>query len=96
MVETARAAKERGEAFRATAFQEPSPTWKKFPFVKEYGEIRIIGREEHMQKDPVCGMTVDEKKTKYTSEHEGRMFYFCSANCKGTFDKDPHRYGHPK
>lgn len=40
-------------------------------------------------------MSVDEKKTKYTSELEGRTFYFCSANCKSDFDKDPHRYGHP-
>lgn len=48
-----------------------------------------------MQKDPVCGMSVDEKTAKYTSEHEGRTFYFCSAGCKTTFDRDPHRYGHP-
>ncbi len=45
-------------------------------------------------KDPVCGMTVDESKAQLKSEHEGRVFYFCSANCKSTFDKDPHRYGH--
>lgn len=41
-------------------------------------------------------MTIDEKKTRYKSEHEGRTFYFCSADCKSTFDKDPHTYGHPK
>jgi len=49
-----------------------------------------------MQKDPVCGMMVDERKTKFTSEHEGRIFYFCSPGCKQKFDVDPHRYGHPK
>ncbi len=49
-----------------------------------------------MLKDPVCGMMVDEKKTKLKSEHEGKTFYFCSAACKTTFDKDPHKYGHPK
>ncbi|MDV3277192.1 MAG: YHS domain-containing protein [Nitrososphaerales archaeon] len=48
-----------------------------------------------MQKDPVCGMKVDEKKTHYKSEHEGRTSYFCSSSCKSTFDKDPHKYGHP-
>jgi len=47
-----------------------------------------------VQKDPVCGMMVDEKKTKLTSKHEGKTFYFCSASCKTTFDKDSHRYGH--
>ncbi len=48
-----------------------------------------------MAKDPVCGMTVDEKTTKFKSVHEGRTFYFCSASDKTTFDKDPHKYGHP-
>ncbi len=42
-----------------------------------------------MQKDPVCGMMVDEKKTKLTSKHEDKTFYFCSASCKTTFDKTP-------
>lgn len=41
-------------------------------------------------------MMVDENRTKFTSEHEGKTFYFCSANCKNAFGKDPHRYGHPK
>lgn len=49
-----------------------------------------------MAKDPICGMTVDEKKAQFRSEHEGVAFYFCSAGCKSTFDKDPHKYGHPK
>jgi len=47
-----------------------------------------------VQKDPVCGMMVDEKKTKLTSTHGDKTFYFCSASCKTTFDKDSHRYGH--
>ncbi len=47
-----------------------------------------------MQRDPICGMSVDETKAKFRSEHEGRSFYFCSTHCKNTFDKDPHRYGH--
>ena len=49
-----------------------------------------------MARDPVCNMTVDEKKTKLTSEHEGVRFYFCSASCKMIFDSDPHKYAHPK
>ncbi len=47
-----------------------------------------------MQKDPVCGMTVDEKKTKFTSNYEGKNVVFCSATCKTSFDKDPRRYSH--
>ena len=45
-----------------------------------------------MQKDPVCGMTVDEKKTQLTSTYEGKKFYFCSSNCKTEFDKAPKKF----
>jgi YHS domain-containing protein len=47
-----------------------------------------------MQKDPICGMMVDEKKTKLTSAHDSKTFYSCSADCKATFDKDAHKHGH--
>ena len=49
-----------------------------------------------MMKDPVCGMMVDERKTKLKTEHEGTTFCFCSAMCMTAFDKDPHKYAHPK
>ncbi len=49
-----------------------------------------------MAKDPVCGMTVDEKKTKLKSAHGDQTFYFCSPGCKAAFDNDPHKHGHPK
>ncbi|MGD1055268.1 MAG: YHS domain-containing protein [Nitrososphaerales archaeon] len=48
-----------------------------------------------MARDPICGMTVDEKTAKYKSQHEGRTFYFCAPSCKVTFDKDPRRYARP-
>ena len=47
---------------------------------------------EGLKKDPVCGMTVDEKETKLMSNYEGKDYYFCSAHCKTSFDKDPRRY----
>jgi YHS domain-containing protein len=47
-----------------------------------------------VQRDVICGMMVDEKTAKFTSEHDGVKFYFCSAGCKRTFDADPHRYAH--
>ncbi len=47
-----------------------------------------------MQKDPVCGMMVDEKKARYSSNYEGKNIYFCSANCKTSFDKNPPNYSH--
>jgi YHS domain-containing protein len=45
-----------------------------------------------MQKDPVCGMEVDEKQSKFHSEYDGKNFYFCSEECKDTFDNQPQNY----
>ena len=39
-----------------------------------------------MAVDPVCGMFVDEKKATITKEIEGTKYYFCSPNCKVTFE----------
>ena len=42
--------------------------------------------------DPVCGMTVETATAEYRSFRDGRAFYFCSKECKETFDKDPKKY----
>ena len=42
-----------------------------------------------MQKDPVCGMMVDEKKTKLTSKHDNKTFCFCSASCTSKLRQRP-------
>jgi YHS domain-containing protein len=42
--------------------------------------------------DPVCGMSVDTEHAEYRSFQEGQTYYFCSAGCKQTFDKDPAKY----
>lgn len=44
-----------------------------------------------MSKDPVCGMSVDDKSP-LRSTHAGQAYVFCSAICKGKFDKEPARY----
>ena len=44
-----------------------------------------------MAKDPVCGMTVDEKAA-LRSTHDGKTYVFCSASCKAKFDANPGRY----
>jgi YHS domain-containing protein len=43
-------------------------------------------------QDPVCKMTVDEKKAAAKVEHMGKTYYFCSELCKQAFEKDPHKY----
>ena len=45
-----------------------------------------------MAKDPVCGMTVDEKNAKFTAAYGGKSWYFCSSGCKAAFEKNPTRY----
>jgi YHS domain-containing protein len=45
-----------------------------------------------MPKDPVCGMSVEEKTAKFKSEYMGKTYYFCSQMCKTAFDKNPSKY----
>jgi len=45
-----------------------------------------------MVKDPVCGMTIDEKTTKFKYEHMGKTYYFCSAMCMENFKANPQKY----
>jgi YHS domain-containing protein len=45
-----------------------------------------------MAKDPVCKMNVDERTAKFKSDYKGKTYYFCSAACKSTFDKNPVKY----
>ena len=43
------------------------------------------GSHEHMTRDPICGMTVDER-TALSIESAGKRFYFCSPNCQSAFE----------
>lgn len=45
-----------------------------------------------MERDPVCGMTVNPEKAKATAEHAGETHYFCSVGCTAKFNADPQRY----
>ena len=42
--------------------------------------------------DPVCGMSVDPERAEYLLVQKGETYYFCSAGCKETFDRDPAKY----
>ena len=43
-------------------------------------------------KDPVCGMGVTYESAQARSEYDGETYYFCSLDCKETFDKEPEQY----
>ena len=47
-----------------------------------------------MVKDPVCGMAIEERDAAATRKMEGQTFYFCSDECAGKFDAEPHAYVH--
>jgi len=50
------------------------------------------GGHAELVKDPVCGMSVDPATATEKAEHMGRTYYFCSAGCRQSFEKDPARY----
>jgi xanthine dehydrogenase accessory factor len=39
--------------------------------------------------DPVCGMTVTPGPAAYPLRHDGVTYYFCSAGCHQSFERDP-------
>jgi xanthine dehydrogenase accessory factor len=51
-----------------------------------------VAETRHEALDPVCGMTVDVADARYRTVHEGITYYFCSAGCLESFEKDPARY----
>jgi YHS domain-containing protein len=42
--------------------------------------------------DVVCKMKIDKKTAEFKSEYKGKTYYFCSANCKTEFEKNPEKY----
>lgn len=42
--------------------------------------------------DPVCLMDVDPATARWSSEYNGRSYYFCAPACKKTFDREPAAY----
>jgi Cu+-exporting ATPase len=48
-----------------------------------------------MERDPVCGMSVDSATAEYRSDHDGHGYFFCSAGCQGKFQANPAAYLKP-
>ncbi|MBI2600761.1 YHS domain-containing protein [Candidatus Daviesbacteria bacterium] len=51
--------------------------------------------------DPICKLKVIKNKAKYSSEYKGekyldpkdrKLVYFCSENCKKSFDEEPGKH----
>ena len=42
--------------------------------------------------DPVCGMSVEPGSTPYKTLYKGKIYYFCSPQCKKAFQENPEYY----
>jgi P-type Cu+ transporter len=45
-----------------------------------------------MERDPVCGMSVDPEKAKAKAEHGGKSYYFCCPRCAERFTQEPEKF----
>ncbi len=45
-----------------------------------------------MERDPICGMTVDPERAAAKAEQDGATYYFCSQGCATRFQKAPEKF----
>ncbi|MCY4123262.1 MAG: YHS domain-containing protein, partial [Acidobacteria bacterium] len=43
-------------------------------------------------RDPVCGMTVDPGKARFTHDYQGTTYLFCCGGCRTAFQTDPEAF----
>jgi P-type Cu+ transporter len=48
-----------------------------------------------LERDPVCGMSVNSAAAKHFYDHSGKKYYFCCAGCVEKFKADPAKYLKP-
>lgn len=51
----------------------------------------MVGRARRTENDPVCGISINEKKA-LPLEHEGNTYHFCSQECMAAFKAHPERF----
>src|SRR5437762_85592 len=45
-----------------------------------------------VERDPVCGMSVDPQKAAAKVEYAGKTYFFCAPGCARRFEKEPEKY----
>jgi Cu+-exporting ATPase len=45
-----------------------------------------------MERDVVCGMQVDPARAAGHTDHEGKVYSFCSKSCQAKFAANPKQY----
>ena len=53
-------------------------------------KAEVKGEKAGVVKDPVCGMDIGDIKKALSEEYHGKVYYFCSDQCKKTFKKTRH------
>ncbi|RBI59246.1 permease [halophilic archaeon] len=56
--------------------------------VVEQARQNVLDEGQPTVQDPVCGMEVNPEEADYSTEHDGRTYYFCSQSCKESFDPE--------
>ncbi|HUK43145.1 MAG TPA: heavy metal translocating P-type ATPase [Candidatus Bathyarchaeia archaeon] len=62
------------------------------PGMVQIGGPVQIGAARKLEKDPVCGMSVDPAKAAAIAVHDAKTYYFCCQGCAEKFQADPRRY----
>ncbi len=57
------------------------------------GGVPTVARK--LDRDPVCGMTVDGSKAAASIEYEGKLYHFCCKGCAEKFSNQPETYLSP-
>ncbi len=45
-----------------------------------------------MERDPVCGMTLQPGQEAADYRYQDRAYHFCSVECRQLFERDPKAY----
>ena len=49
-------------------------------------------KTKKLPKDPVCGIILDEKTSKFKITFDGETYHFCSVTCKKRFKRHPAKF----
>jgi Cu+-exporting ATPase len=59
----------------------------------DYEEVtNTVEESSKVAVDPICKMDVDVATAELFSDFDGKRYYFCSPNCKQTFEANPEKY----
>src|SRR5205807_4120313 len=60
--------------------------------VKPVSRIERWGQGASVERDPVCGMSVDPQRAAAKVAYAAKTYYFCAPGCARRFEKEPEKY----